>query len=56
MRFTLAIFCMFACGTSAFAQSGVSNTRDAYGNLIRDAGMKSGERHQPGPGQQWADQ
>jgi hypothetical protein len=49
MRFTLAIFCMFACGTSAFAQSGVSNTRDAYGNLIRDAGMNPGRGTNQGP-------
>jgi hypothetical protein len=39
MRFTLAIFCMFACCTSALAQSGVSNVRDGNGNLIRNTGM-----------------
>ena len=39
MRFTLAIFCMFACGTSAMAQYGVSNARDGNGNLIRNTGM-----------------
>lgn len=43
MRFTLAIFwtvfCMFACGTSALAQYGVSNARDGNGNLIRNTGM-----------------
>jgi hypothetical protein len=39
MRFTLAISCMFACGTSALAQYGVSNARDGYGNLIRNTGM-----------------
>ncbi len=37
---TLAIFCMFACGGSAaLAQNGVSNARDANGNLIRNTGM-----------------
>jgi hypothetical protein len=38
MRFTLPMFCLFACGTSALAQSGVSNQRDMYGNSIRDTG------------------
>jgi hypothetical protein len=38
MRFSLAMFCLFACGTSALAQSGVSHQRDAYGNIIRDSG------------------
>jgi hypothetical protein len=38
MRFTLAMFCLFACGTSALAQSGVSNQRDMYGNINRDTG------------------
>jgi hypothetical protein len=36
----LAFFCLFA-GASAFAQSGVSNQRDTYGNLIRPAGTYS---------------
>jgi hypothetical protein len=41
MRFTLAIFCIVACGTSALAQAqyGVTNTRDGNGNLIRNTGM-----------------
>ena len=38
MRFALAMFCLFACGTSALAQSGVSNQRDTYGNITRDTG------------------
>ena len=38
-RFTLAIVCMFACGASALAQNGISNARDANGNLIRSTGM-----------------
>jgi hypothetical protein len=39
MRLTLAILCIMACGTSALAQSGVSNSRDSNGNLIRNTGM-----------------
>jgi hypothetical protein len=38
MRFTLAFFYLLACGASAQAQSGVSNARDAYGNIVRDTG------------------
>jgi hypothetical protein len=38
MRLTLAMFCLLACGTSALAQSGVSNQRDMYGNNNRDTG------------------
>lgn len=38
MRFTLAIFCLLACGASALAQNGISNARDGYGNLIRNTG------------------
>ena len=30
---------MVACGTSAFAQYGVSNARDGNGNLVRNNGM-----------------
>jgi hypothetical protein len=41
MRFTLAIFCILACGTSALAQAqyGVTNTRDGNGNQMRNTGM-----------------
>ena len=38
MRFILAMLCVFACGASALAQSGVSNQRDMYGNITRDTG------------------
>jgi hypothetical protein len=48
MRFTLAIFCMFACGNSALAQYGVSNVRDSNGNLIRNTGMNP-VRSNPAP-------
>lgn len=49
MRFTLAIFCMFACGTSAMAQYGVSNARDGNGNLIRNTGMNPARGFSQGP-------
>jgi hypothetical protein len=49
MRFTLAVFCMFACGTSAMAQYGVSNTRDGNGNLIRNTGMNPARGFSQGP-------
>jgi hypothetical protein len=49
MRFTLAVFCLLTCGTSAPAQYGVSNTRDAFGNLIRDAGTNPGRGIYKGP-------
>jgi len=49
MRFTLAIFCMFACGTSAMAQYGVSNARDGNGNLIRNTGMHPARGFSQGP-------
>jgi hypothetical protein len=42
MRFMVAIFCLLGCGTSALAQYGVSNSRDAFGNVIRDAGTNRG--------------
>jgi hypothetical protein len=49
MRFTLAIFCMFACGTSAMAQYGVSNARDGNGNLIRNTSMHPARGFSKGP-------
>jgi hypothetical protein len=47
MRFTLAIFCMLACATSALAQNGISNTRDGNGNLIRNTGTVRGVNQGP---------
>jgi hypothetical protein len=41
MKFTLAIFCVLTCVTTASAQYGVSNARDGNGNLIRSSGMNS---------------
>lgn len=49
MRFTLAIVCLLACGTSALAQYGVTNKRDAFGNLMRDAGANTGRAINQGP-------
>ena len=39
MRILLVVACLFACGTSLQAQSGVSNVRDGNGNIVRDTGM-----------------
>jgi hypothetical protein len=41
MRFTLAIFYLFAGAMSALPQSGVSTQRDMYGNLVRSTGTYS---------------
>jgi hypothetical protein len=49
MRFGLALSCLLACCTSAMAQYGVSNQRDAYGNLVRDAGGYSRRGINQGP-------
>lgn len=49
MRFTLAMICLLICGTSALAQYGVMNKRDAFGNLIRDAGTNTGRAINQGP-------
>jgi hypothetical protein len=38
-----------ACGHSALAQSGISNQRDAYGNLVRDTGAYSRRGVNQGP-------
>ena len=38
MRLKLAIICLVACSASAQAQYGVTNQRDAQGNLVRDNG------------------
>jgi hypothetical protein len=49
MRVTLAIFCLFAGATSALAQSGVSNQRDVYGNIVRSSGPYSAKGVNQGP-------
>jgi hypothetical protein len=49
MRITLAIFWLFAGTASALAQSGISNQRDAYGNLVRSTGTYSPRGINQGP-------
>jgi hypothetical protein len=49
MRFTLAIFYLLAGAMSALAQSGVSNQRDMYGNLVRSTGTYSPRGINQGP-------
>ena len=49
MKFTLAIFCLFAAGASASAQSGVSTQRDMYGNLVRSNGTNLPKGINQGP-------
>jgi hypothetical protein len=41
VRFGLVMFSLLACGSSAVAQSAVSNQRDAFGNLMRNTGGDS---------------
>jgi hypothetical protein len=38
MAWKLAIVCVMACSSPALAQYGISNQRDAQGNLVRDNG------------------
>lgn len=44
MRFTLVIFSLLSAGTAASAQSGVTNTRDGYGNIVRST-QTNGQRN-----------
>ncbi|MDB5604549.1 MAG: putative exported protein of unknown function [Bradyrhizobium sp.] len=48
MRLMLAMFCLLACGNAAWAQNGISNQRDASGNLLRDGGATSPRSVNPG--------
>jgi hypothetical protein len=48
MRLSLAIFCISVCGTSVQAQYGVSNVRDASGNLVRNTGTTASRGQGPG--------
>jgi hypothetical protein len=50
MRFTLAFFCICACAASALAQNGITNTRDGYGNLVRNTGMNPVRGSNQAPG------
>jgi hypothetical protein len=49
MRFAFAFFCLIACCGSAWAQYGISNQRDMYGNLPRDGGASSQRTINQGP-------
>jgi hypothetical protein len=49
MRFPLTVICLIACGTSAGAQSGVSNQRNMYGNIVRDTGSYAPNGVNQGP-------
>jgi hypothetical protein len=49
MKFTLAIFWLFAGTTALLAQSGVSNQRDIYGNVVRSTGPYSPRGINQGP-------
>jgi hypothetical protein len=47
MRLSLVVVCLVACSNAASAQSGVSNQRDMYGNLVRDNGASRGINQGP---------
>jgi hypothetical protein len=49
MRYAFAFFCLIACCGSAWAQYGISNQRDMYGNLPRDRGASSQTGINQGP-------
>jgi hypothetical protein len=49
MRFTLAIICLVGCSSAGWAQYGVSNQRDMYGNLARDSGTYAPRGVNQGP-------
>jgi hypothetical protein len=47
--FGIAVVCSTACSGTAPAQSGISNQRDRYGNLVRDGGITSPGAVNQGP-------
>jgi hypothetical protein len=49
MILKLAIICLIAWSGSALAQSGVTNRRDARGNLVRDNGAYAQKGVNQGP-------
>jgi hypothetical protein len=49
MKFQLAILCLIAFSNPALAQYGISNQRDMYGNIVRDAGASSRTGINQGP-------
>jgi hypothetical protein len=49
MKFRLTIVCLIAFTAPALAQSGVTNQRNMYGNIVRDSGPYSGTGVNQGP-------
>jgi hypothetical protein len=49
MKFRLTILCLIAFADPALSQSGVSNQRNIYGNIVRDSGPYSGSGVNQGP-------
>jgi hypothetical protein len=49
MKLSVAVLLLMILGNSALAQSGVSNQRDMYGNLVRNNGTTSGAVNQSIP-------
>jgi hypothetical protein len=49
MKATVTIVFLLAGASSALGQSGVSNQRDMYGNLLRDSGSYSARGVNQGP-------
>jgi hypothetical protein len=50
MKFRLAIVCLVAfTAAPALAQSGISNQRNMYGNIVRDSGPYSATGVNQGP-------
>lgn len=49
MKFRLTIVCLIAFAAPALAQSGVSNQRNMYGNIVRDSGPYSATGVNQGP-------
>ena len=49
MKLTVAFFSLAILGDPALAQSGVSNQRDMYGNLVHDTGKTAAGVNQSTP-------
>jgi hypothetical protein len=49
MKLTVAFLSLVILGDPALAQSGVSNQRDMYGNLVHDSGKTSAGVNQSTP-------
>jgi hypothetical protein len=49
MLIRISVICLLASASSALAQTGVSNQRDTYGNLVRDGSTYSSRGVNQGP-------